>query len=476
MPSQRCLFRSFLYVVCFSVLIPFIVFVYVEYIDRYSYSIPDIELEGETKERHDPAGELRALKEVITAPIILWWTPFTGDPGSYKRCGNHKCFFTVDRHYRRHNQTKVFMFYGTDLDHVDLPIPRNPNQHWGLLHEESPKNNYIYSHKAIVTLFNHTCTFKRESDYPISTQYLPSLDWLSSTKYIVPVAEKNRLQKAELSPLLYVHSDCGTPSDRDTYVELLMKHMNVDSYGKCLHNKDLPPHLQHPIQGMDHTDFYKLISKYKFSLAFENSLCDDYMTEKLWRPLMLGSVPIVMGSPKVKDFLPSNHSAIIVDDFKSITELVEYLKFLNENDDEYEKYLSWKKTGIQNKYLIELMKKREWGVDGSHGTKYHNFIDGFECFVCQRIHENELAMKHGEKPRTYLSSHSHYGCPGPTAYNSDGIRSDGSNSWDYEFANSQFTASALRYHVEKGLPYTNKQLLATANMMRDGNFNKDLKK
>lgn len=51
---------------------------------------------------------------------------------------------------------------------------------------------------------------------------------------------------------------------------------------------------------MHHDDFHKLAAKYKFTLAMENAICDDYMTEKLWRPLRLGSVPIVFGSPKVK--------------------------------------------------------------------------------------------------------------------------------------------------------------------------------
>lgn len=52
--------------------------------------------------------------------------------------------------------------------------------------------------------------------------------------------------------------------------------------------------------GMHHDDFHKLAAKYKFTLAMENAICDDYVTEKLWRPLRLGSVPIVFGSPKVK--------------------------------------------------------------------------------------------------------------------------------------------------------------------------------
>ena len=51
---------------------------------------------------------------------------------------------------------------------------------------------------------------------------------------------------------------------------------------------------------MEHNDFYKLNARYKFSLAMENGLCPDYMTEKLWRPFHLGSVPIILGSPKVK--------------------------------------------------------------------------------------------------------------------------------------------------------------------------------
>lgn len=58
-----------------------------------------------------------------------------------------------------------------------------------------------------------------------------------------------------------------------------------------------------PLPGMEHEDFYSLQAKYKFSFAMENAICDDYITEKLWRPLMLGSVPIIHGSPKIKVFV-----------------------------------------------------------------------------------------------------------------------------------------------------------------------------
>jgi hypothetical protein len=41
--------------------------------------------------------------------------------------------------------------------------------------------------------------------------------------------------------------------------------------------------------------FLELLAKYKFVIAIENAICDDYITEKLWRALQLGSVPLYLG-------------------------------------------------------------------------------------------------------------------------------------------------------------------------------------
>jgi len=43
----------------------------------------------------------------VQDPVILWWTPFTGQEGSVRDCGSVKCFFTEDRRFRNHNLTKV---------------------------------------------------------------------------------------------------------------------------------------------------------------------------------------------------------------------------------------------------------------------------------------------------------------------------------------------------------------------------------
>ncbi len=51
---------------------------------------------------------------------------------------------------------------------------------------------------------------------------------------------------------------------------------------------------------MTSPDFFRLLAKYKFAFAIENAVCDDYVTEKFWRPLRLGVVPIAFGSSKIK--------------------------------------------------------------------------------------------------------------------------------------------------------------------------------
>ena len=72
--------------------------------------------------------------------------------------------------------TRAVFFYGTDFSVFDLPLPRHENEDWALIHEESPKNNPLISQYNIIRMFNHTATFKSQSDLPLTLQYLESLD------------------------------------------------------------------------------------------------------------------------------------------------------------------------------------------------------------------------------------------------------------------------------------------------------------
>ncbi|XP_041706014.1 alpha-(1,3)-fucosyltransferase 10-like [Coregonus clupeaformis] len=105
-----------------------------------------------------------------------------------------------------------------------------------------------------------------------------------------------------------------------------MKHIQVDSYGQCLHNKDLPPHLR-DLTAMEEQAFYQI-------LAFENAICDDYITEKLWRPLKLGVVPVDHRAPIVAE-----QQEFVVVLVEPPEKLALYLKRLDEVNGEYANYL-----------------------------------------------------------------------------------------------------------------------------------------
>lgn len=47
-------------------------------------------------------------------------------------------------------------------------------------------------------------------------------------------------------------------------------------------------------------EFNLLISRYKFIIAYENSICDDYITEKFWRAITTGVIPIYFGAPNIE--------------------------------------------------------------------------------------------------------------------------------------------------------------------------------
>ena len=225
-----------------------------------------------------------------------------------------------------------------------------------------------------------------------------------------------------LAPVVYVQRDCFTPADRERYIKELMRYIPVDSYGPCLNNKAMPDNINgfHKLRA---PEYYQFLAQYKFNIAFENAICNDYMTEKLFRPLTVGSVPVYKGSPVAKDWMPDNRSAIFADDFKSPQELAEYLKFLNSNDMEYDKFLAFKQPGqVKNTFLLNALENRPWRILGpwDKANFGHRMFAGFECHVCDRILQRQQAFRahrldpaRNPPPPPRVANSTHLACPEP---------------------------------------------------------------
>ncbi|XP_015186442.1 PREDICTED: alpha-(1,3)-fucosyltransferase 10 [Polistes dominula] len=386
----------------------------------------------------------KLLNEEDNIPVILWWTPF-GSNDVTKTCGYYQCYFTYNRIYEHNSQLKAILFYGSNVQINDLPNWRSPLVQWGLMNEESPRNNPMFVHEKALNLFNYSSTFSRFSNVPLYSVDLPSKEELLGMKYFLSTKEKTNLIETEnLAPLLYIQSDCNTATNRDSYILELMKYIKIDSYGLCINNARLDERLKsNYLDKLNSDEFLSFVAKYKFTLAFENAVCNDYITEKLWRPLVVGSVPIYYGSPTFKDWLPNNMSAISVLDFDKPKELADYLLRLLNNDMEYEKYLIHKigkeEERLTNDQLLNVLNK----IPAKEMHHFGYYVEDFECYVCKQIHNIQINNE------TSIITKKHYDCPLPIDLLSGNVNEN--NFWVSQWNLEKCVAKLLQHYVLNNL-------------------------
>ncbi len=143
----------------------------------------------------------------------------------------------------------------------------------------------------------------------------------------------------------------------------------VDIFGGCGNVKCDKPH---------HSKFDNcsraLEHDYKFYLSFENSLCNEYVTEKLFLRLDQNVVPVVMGKAQYDNGLTPPHSTINVADFSTPKELAKYLLWLDKNPEEYLSYFWW-----QDHYHVHITKNKPESM----------------CDLCEKLHSKT------EPPKVY---------------------------------------------------------------------------
>ncbi|XP_060073401.1 glycoprotein 3-alpha-L-fucosyltransferase A-like [Ylistrum balloti] len=256
---------------------------------------------------------------------------------AFEQCRINACKITYDTKYGPDADALVFSNPG-QLPRKP-PFPRkSTKQVWVISMIENPINTRVL--KNYNGIFNWTMTYRTTS--VIETPYFKYQIY----KNTQPNQETN-YATGKTKMVAWLVSNCiRTKSGRMTYAKKLAKYIDVDIYGAC-GTKRCPRKEDKKCLRMLETD-------YKFYLAFENTKCLEYVTEKVVRALENKVIPIVLGAPKAtyNAILP-NGSFIHVEDFRSPEELAQYLHKLNKNDTLYSEYFRWREQG-------EFIETKPW--------------------------------------------------------------------------------------------------------------------
>jgi alpha-1,3-fucosyltransferase 10 len=215
---------------------------------------------------------------------------------------------------------------------------KRPGQTWVAWSMESDVTVPLMRDEQAMAIFDLEASYRRSADF-----------WCP---YFGPSSREDLLAapqpKTAPYPVAHFQSNPYDRSGRTWWLAELIRRIKVASYGAFLPTM--------PEAGTFKTREQRLAvcARHKFTLAFENSISDDYVSNKLFEAWIAGSVPVYLGARNVAQFAPSKRSYVDVTDFDGPVELARYLNHLAGHDDEYEEYLEWKRTGPDDSFLEML--------------------------------------------------------------------------------------------------------------------------
>lgn len=231
---------------------------------------------------------------------------------------------------------------------------RPAHQRWVLVSQESPVN--IPSHSEfyrskMVNQFTSLATYQLSSD----------VRWVygncSRSRLMSPGRREGALEgvlegdredgnyaRGKLHLVMWAVSNCLSFSGRESIARGLFKALGshrMHIYGGCGW-----PEVEAKSCPRGDSCERKLYTDYKFTLAFENSLCSDYLTEKTFTGMLLrhAQVPVVLSRTFLRDRLPPG-SFVDVRDYPSVEALAAHLIYLDSNDTAYNEYFKWRRRG-----------------------------------------------------------------------------------------------------------------------------------
>ncbi|XP_067950547.1 alpha-(1,3)-fucosyltransferase fut-1-like [Watersipora subatra] len=281
------------------------------------------------------------------------------------KCGDFWCKL-------RHGQTNVSgadlaVFSEIDVQHFVHPPNKRPSDVWAFFSKETQTTlNITKSLPEWNGMFNYSATFDRnnEANMHVFRAELERITPSGSIKFSPTPRMKPLRALWYLSHCSSENNHHGIRSGREQYVLELSKHIPIDIY-----SASEKPFCRQVFGDLvkEHGTPEPDMSDYMFYFSFENSLCRDCVTEKLWKVLESNSttIPIALGGTSIEDYeivAPPN-SFIHVKNFTSPAALAEHLRYVAENDEAFHYYNQWR-----NEFTLVSHLRR------GHGGDYLNLM------------------------------------------------------------------------------------------------------
>lgn len=176
-------------------------------------------------------------------------------------------------------------------------------------------------------------TYRSDSDFNLPYAKLISRNishYYGASKYPFSWNELLRKVKMKTKQVAWFVSHCNTSSQREKYIQKLQKYIPIDIFGAC--GENYCPTGSEECNTMLENDYF-------FYIAFENSLCNDYVTEKFWR-IRHFVIPIVISEKNYLNVAPPD-SFIAAEKYKSPKSLARALLAISRDPAIYLKYFEW---------------------------------------------------------------------------------------------------------------------------------------
>lgn len=328
--------------------------------------------------------------------LILAWVPFFGQPNYYfgkgqpedfkqAGCSYSACEIVSDPHRVPLEQFDALLFHGFEYYEVLFGAPRvrTPRQLYVYVCFESARRSPIPERRS--DFYNMTITYRLDSDAPWPYFHISDLDtgavvspslnpnW-GTPEPIIKGSKASRdieeLVRSKRKMAAWFVSNCHSFSGREEYVQQLQElGIEVDIYGAC-GSLSCPLEKQHECEHK--------ISSYWFYLSFENSLCEDYVTEKTVTALNSGAVPVILSGANLTRFLPPG-SYLDAHKLGPVALAAEMFRLMNHPND-YAAMLWWR-----SRYKVTRRGPYEWPKDE------HPF-----CSLCAALHKGTRIV-HGKQ-------------------------------------------------------------------------------